>query len=111
MELQKFSEKEKQQLQKIALERVIVHWASNEDLAKEPKIFTAGKGCYVYDIHGNKYLDSFSSLVTCIWPWQARNEASSDGTDGSTCVFSKLSGFIHSSDASIGRKISRNHAR
>ena len=64
MELQKFSEKEKQQFQKNALERVIAHWASNEDLAKEPKVFTAGEGCYVYDIHGNKYLDSFSSLIT-----------------------------------------------
>lgn len=67
MELQEFSEKEKQQLQKNALEHVIVHWASNEDLAKEPKVFTAGEGCYIYDIHGNKYLDSFSSLITSIF--------------------------------------------
>jgi len=67
MELQKFSEKEKQHLQKVAMENVIAHAASNEDLAKGPKVITAGEGCYVYDIDGNKYLDSFSSLITSIF--------------------------------------------
>jgi len=67
MELQKFSDKEKEQLSKSALEHVLIHWASNADLAKEVKIFTAGEGCYIYDIHGNKYLDSFSSLITSIF--------------------------------------------
>ncbi len=67
MALQKFTGKEKQHLQKIALEHVIAHAASNEDLAKGPKIITAGKGCYIYDMDGNKYLDSFSSLITSIF--------------------------------------------
>ena len=67
MELQKFSDKKKEQLSKSALEHVLIHWASNADLAKEVKIFTAGEGCYIYDIHGNKYLDSFSSLITSIF--------------------------------------------
>lgn len=66
MELQKFTDKEKEQLKKSALEHVLIHWGSNADLAKEPKIFTAGEDCYVYDIHGNKYLDSFASLLTTI---------------------------------------------
>jgi adenosylmethionine-8-amino-7-oxononanoate aminotransferase len=66
MELQKFTDKEKEHLFKIGLENIIIHWASNADLAKEPKIFTAGDGCYVYDIDGNKYLDTFSSLITTI---------------------------------------------
>ena len=66
MELQKFTDKEKKHLFKIGLENIIIHWASNADLAKEPKIFTAGDGCYVYDIDGNKYLDTFSSLITTI---------------------------------------------
>jgi adenosylmethionine-8-amino-7-oxononanoate aminotransferase len=66
MELQKFTDKEKEHLFKIGLENIIIHWASNADLAKEPKIFTASDGCYVYDIDGNKYLDTFSSLITTI---------------------------------------------
>jgi len=66
MELQKFTDKEKKQLAESALEHVLIHWASNADLAKEPKIFTAGQGCYLYDIHGNKYLDTFASLLTTI---------------------------------------------
>ena len=67
MELPKYSDKEIKQLQKSAMENIIAHWASNEDIAKELKIFTAGEGCYVYDIHGKKYLDSFSSLITSIF--------------------------------------------
>src|SRR6185369_10150717 len=49
-----------------ALQYVIPHGADNADLAKGPKIFTSGEGCYVYDIHGNKYLDTFSSLITTV---------------------------------------------
>lgn len=64
MQLQKFSEKEKKRLIKSGLEHILVHWANNEDLVKAPKIFTAGEGCYIYDIDGNKYLDTFSSLIT-----------------------------------------------
>ncbi len=66
MEIQKFTDKEKEHLIKIGLENILIHWASNTDLAKDPKIFTAGEGCYIYDINGNKYLDTFSSLITTI---------------------------------------------
>src|SRR3989339_217813 len=66
MELPKFTDKEKEQLLKSGLEHIIVHWASNADLARDPKIFAAGEGCYIYDIHGNKYLDTFSSLLTTV---------------------------------------------
>lgn len=64
MKLQKFTAKEKKQLVKSGMEHMIVHWASNADLAKAPKIFVAGEGCYIYDINGKKYLDTFSSLIT-----------------------------------------------
>lgn len=64
MKLQEFTDQEKKRLQKSALKHVIAHWACNADLAKGPKIFTAGEGCYIYDINGNKYLDTFSSLIT-----------------------------------------------
>jgi putrescine aminotransferase len=66
MELQKFTDEQKKQLLKSGLEHILIHWASNEDLAKEPKIFIGGEGCYIYDINGKKYLDSFSSLITTI---------------------------------------------
>ncbi len=66
MELQKFTQAEKEQLMASAKEHILIHWASNEDLAKDSKIFTAGEGCYIYDIDGKKYLDSFSSLITTI---------------------------------------------
>ncbi len=64
MQLEKFTEQEIALLQKSARERIITHWASNQDLAKEPKIFIGGEGCYLYDIRGRKYLDTFSSLIT-----------------------------------------------
>ena len=66
MKLTKFTEQEKQELIKVGLENVITHWADNDDLKKEPKVFIAGEGCYVYDINGRKYLDTFSSLITSI---------------------------------------------
>jgi adenosylmethionine-8-amino-7-oxononanoate aminotransferase len=64
MKQQKFTAKEAARLKKSGMEHIIIHWACNADLAKAPKIFTAGEGCYVYDIEGNKYLDTFSSLIT-----------------------------------------------
>jgi putrescine---pyruvate transaminase len=66
MKLTKYTDREKQELIKTGLENVITHWADNDDLRKEPKVFTAGEGCYVYDINGRKYLDTFSSLITSI---------------------------------------------
>ncbi|NCO34826.1 MAG: hypothetical protein AUJ92_15935 [Armatimonadetes bacterium CG2_30_59_28] len=57
---------EKEQLKRDALAHIIPHFASNEELAKGPKIFTRGEGCYLYDIDGKKYLDTFASLLTTI---------------------------------------------
>lgn len=64
MQLEKFTAQEIAQLEKSAHERIITHWASNDDLAKEAKIFIGGEGCYLYDIKGRKFLDTFSSLIT-----------------------------------------------
>ena len=61
------TKQEKNRLKKTAMAKIIAHWASNEDLAKGPKIFESGKGCYLRDIDGNEYLDTFSSLITSIW--------------------------------------------
>jgi adenosylmethionine-8-amino-7-oxononanoate aminotransferase len=53
-------------LERDALELIIPHFASNEELAKGPKIFERGEGCYVYDIQGNRYFDSFATLLTTV---------------------------------------------
>ena len=58
--------KQIEQIKKDALDCIITHWASNEDLAKAPKVFVKGEGCYLYDIEGNKYLDTFASLLTTV---------------------------------------------
>jgi len=50
-----------------ALELIIPHFANNASLqANGPKIFERGEGCYLYDIEGRKYLDTFASLLTTI---------------------------------------------
>ena len=66
MENQNFTKEQIQELENDALKYIIPHFASNAALAKGPKIFTKGQGCYVYDINGKKYLDAFASLLTTI---------------------------------------------
>ena len=62
-----YSAKERQRLKKDALKYILPHFASNAELAKGgPKIFVRGEGCYLYDIDGNRYLDTFASLLTTI---------------------------------------------
>ncbi|MBN2551239.1 MAG: aspartate aminotransferase family protein [Spirochaetales bacterium] len=59
-------EKEKRQLLEDAVNHIIPHFASWELLRKQPKIFVRGEGCYLYDIDGKCYLDTFASLLTTI---------------------------------------------
>ncbi len=54
------------QLKKDALQYIIPHFTSNEMLARGAKIFTKGEGCYLWDVEGNKYFDTFASLLTTI---------------------------------------------
>ena len=58
--------KEITQLKSTAVNSIITHFASNEELSQNPKIFTKGQGCYLFDVEGNKYLDTFASLLTTI---------------------------------------------
>ena len=60
------TQKQIDSLERDALELIIPHFASNEELAKGPKIFERGEGCYVYDIQGNRYFDSFATLLTTV---------------------------------------------
>lgn len=66
MEQLTFTEEQKAQYQQDALDYILPHFADNAALAKGPKIFTSGEGCYVYDIDGHRYLDTFASLLTTI---------------------------------------------
>ncbi len=61
-----FNEQEKKELKEDALQYICPHFADNIELAKGPKIFVRGEGSYLYDIDGNKYLDTFASLLTTI---------------------------------------------
>jgi hypothetical protein len=42
-----WTEAEKAKLRTDAVAHLIPHFASNESLAKGPKIFTRGEGCYI----------------------------------------------------------------
>lgn len=64
MKLPVYSSAEKEQLKKDARQYILGHWMCNGDLDKSLKIFTAGENCDIYDIDGNRYLDTFSSLIT-----------------------------------------------
>jgi putrescine aminotransferase len=54
------------QLQDDARKYIIPHFTSNAMLAKGVKIFTRGEGCYLWDVQGRKYFDTFASLLTTI---------------------------------------------
>lgn len=62
----KWTSKEKTQMRKDAVRLIIPHFANNAELAREPKIFVRGEGCYVYDLDGRKYFDSFATLLTTV---------------------------------------------
>jgi adenosylmethionine-8-amino-7-oxononanoate aminotransferase len=61
-----WTDEEKAQLQEAAANYVLPHFASNERLAAGAKIYVRGEGCYVYDLDGKKYFDSFATLLTTV---------------------------------------------
>jgi len=62
----KWTDEDKSRLFAAARAHVIPHFASNKSLARGPKIFTRGEGCYVYDLDGKRYFDSFATLLTTV---------------------------------------------
>lgn len=66
MSCSEWTEAEKERLREDALRLIIPHFANNENLARGPKIFVRGEGCYVYDLDGKKYFDSFATLLTTV---------------------------------------------
>ncbi len=61
-----WNDAERAALREDALRYIIPHFASNAELAKGPKIFVRGEGCYVWDLEGRKYFDSFATLLTTV---------------------------------------------
>jgi len=61
-----WSKRQRDALRRDALKYILPHFASNASLAKGPKIYVRGEGCYLYDIDGKRYLDTFASLLTTI---------------------------------------------
>ena len=61
-----FSKRERAELKRDARKYILPHFASNAELAKGPKVYVRGEGCYLYDIDGKRYLDTFASLLTTI---------------------------------------------
>ena len=62
----KMTSEQLEALKEDALRYVIPHFAENEELEKGPKIFMRGEGCYLFDVEGKRYLDTFASLLTTI---------------------------------------------
>ncbi len=63
---QNLTEAQIAQYQADALRYIIPHFSNNDMLAHGARIITRGEGCYVWDIEGNKYFDTFASLLTTI---------------------------------------------
>ncbi len=66
MKKDRWTAAEKARLARDARRHVIPHFASNADLDRGPKIFARGDGCYVYDLDGRRYFDSFATLLTTV---------------------------------------------
>ncbi len=64
--MKQMNQSEIEQMKQDARTYIIPHFADNEELAKEVKIFTRGEGCYLYDAEGKRYIDTFASLLTTI---------------------------------------------
>lgn len=54
------------QIKADAVRYVIPHFADYDSVTRDPKVFVRGEGCYLFDIEGNRYLDTFASLLTTI---------------------------------------------
>ena len=61
-----YSEQEIADIKAYAVKHICPHYMSNHDLDTDPKVYVKSEGNYVYDIEGNRYLDSFASILTTI---------------------------------------------
>lgn len=61
-----YTEKEIAELKKYAVKHICPHYAVNQDMDRDPKVYVKSEGNYVFDIEGRKYLDTFGSLLTTV---------------------------------------------
>ncbi|HHW47090.1 MAG TPA: aspartate aminotransferase family protein [Clostridiaceae bacterium] len=61
-----YSNAEISEIKKYAVKHICPHYGVNTDLDTNPKVFVKSDDCYIYDIEGRRYLDTFSSLLTTI---------------------------------------------
>ena len=61
-----YTSKEITEIKDYAVKHICPHFASNTDLQNNPRIFVKSDDCFVYDLEGKKYLDTFGSLLTTI---------------------------------------------
>lgn len=59
-------DREAEELIRAAEKHVWTSLSDYGDIEKEPKIFVKGEGCYLIDVNGKRYLDTFASLLTTI---------------------------------------------
>lgn len=62
----KYTPAEIAELKEYAAKHICPHYAVNADIDKHPRLFAKSDVNYVYDIEGNKYLDTFGSLLTTV---------------------------------------------
>ncbi|MCE5188607.1 MAG: aminotransferase class III-fold pyridoxal phosphate-dependent enzyme [Eubacteriales bacterium] len=62
----KYTAQEISTLKAYAAKHICPHYMANADLNRGPKIYVKSEGNYIYDIEGNRYLDSFASILTTI---------------------------------------------
>lgn len=61
-----YTKDEIKEIKDYAVKHICPHYSVNVDLDKNPKVYVKSDVNYIYDIEGNKYLDTFGSLLTTI---------------------------------------------
>ena len=61
-----YSKDEISELKRFAVKHICPHYGSNLELEKNPRVYVESDDCFMYDIEGRKYLDTFGSLLTTI---------------------------------------------
>jgi len=53
-------------MKRAARRYILTHFANHDAIERDPRIYVGGDGCYLYDVEGRRYLDTFASLLTTI---------------------------------------------
>ncbi len=61
-----YTDQEITEIKNYAVKHVCPHFANNRDLDDHPTVIVRSDDCYVFDIEGRRYLDTFASLLTTV---------------------------------------------